>query len=154
MSANVARSGRPSGYAFASPRYLAMMHGYLVASAPAFAQKLGARRFSICEVYVGVPPEINHRARVSITWSVGADAPLAFSLSEEDDVDIKLVGTWEVLRRLAEIPFTSETTTAVIELLAHATAAGDLTMTQRGHPPGFMRTMHNDLVSWTATQTA
>jgi len=148
MSAEATRLGQSTGYEFASPQYLAMVHGYLIANAPVFAQKLGTRRLAMCEVYTGVPAEVSPFTRVSLTWSIGGDVPLSFSLSEHDDVDMKLVGTWEVLRQLARTPFTAETAEVVDGLFTQAAAAGELTMTSRGRVPGFVRTMHNDLATW------
>lgn len=138
-------------YPFASPAWAAALHGYLVARGAEMAAEHG-QDFSICEVYTEVPGDVNDLDRVPVTWGF-ADGAAWFELTERDDVDMKVVGTWEVLAPLARVVYADDPDGAAAShvALGEALAAGTLQVTRTGAPPEVLGRLHDDLARLTAS---
>lgn len=80
-----------SQYEFASPQWIAFMHGMIVERVKRWKEDAPDLSWSICEVFTN-PPEHLSPAGAPIAWScIYNRGDLTFEASERDDVEFKVV---------------------------------------------------------------
>lgn len=84
-------------YAFASPGWMAFMHGLVVERVRRLCEEVPDINWSICEVFTAPPPQLSPSG-APLAWHciVGAGA-VTFGTSERDDVDFKVVVDYDAV---------------------------------------------------------
>src|SRR5580692_2542006 len=84
-------------YEFASPAWLAAIHGIISERAASLAKQTPDLRMSICEVFTGAPGHLADAAG-KITWSCVIDAGVVdFRPTERDDVRFKVTVDYQAV---------------------------------------------------------
>jgi hypothetical protein len=77
-------------YAFASPGWMAFMHGMMVDRAARLLEEAPDVAWSICEVFTDPPRELSPDGAPLAWHAVVQDGKVEFGASERDDVDVKI----------------------------------------------------------------
>jgi len=142
-------------YEFASPQWLAALHGIMAARASIYREELADCSFAACEVFTGVPPAVNDASdgRVAFHWRVRA-GDFSWLLHEADDVDHKAVADWSSILPLARTVFAGDTAAAETAGRLHADvlAAGKLRVSgSLAGAPRVFAGVHDDIARLTST---
>ena len=108
--------------------------------------------YSMCEVFRGVPPDVNERERVAWHCRVTDDG-FAWSRGEVDDVQRKIVGDWSALLPVARTVVGADPEAAgrVQRAMAEAVRAGAVELRGTWGPqPAALARVHDDIAARTA----
>ncbi|MEI9988528.1 MAG: hypothetical protein WDM86_00685 [Rhizomicrobium sp.] len=140
-------------YSFASPGWLAAIHGIIVERAAWESKTKPNLHMSICEVFYNAPPHLSDKDG-KIAWScVIAGGKVDFQLRERDDVRFKVLGDYEAIVPLGRFDTKGDPARAAeLAALGAATrAAGKLrTIGQRPDDADAMTSVHDAIARLTA----
>lgn len=78
-------------YAFASPGWMAFMHGLVTERARRFQTEAPDIAWSICEVFTDPPPELSPDGSPLAWHCIVRDGEVIFDATERDDVEFKVI---------------------------------------------------------------
>ena len=139
-------------YEFASPTWLAAIHGLIAERAATLSQTVPNLHMSICEVFTRAPAHLADSAG-QIAWScVVNGGEVDFRLSERDDVDFKVIVDYAAVLPLGR--YDSQGEPARRENLSRMSAAlieqGVMRIIgQRGSDPNVMPSVHDAIAQLT-----
>ena len=141
-------------YQFASPQWLAALHGLMAARASAAAVELADAEYSMCEVFTDVPPAVNPAPGGRVSWHTRMTGGVfTWALGEVDDVQRKVIADWKTILPLAQTVFADDAAAAVEaqSSVAAAVADGKVSVTGdfAGAPPVFAN-IHDEIARLTA----
>lgn len=79
-------------YAFASPGWMAFMHGLIVERVAGLPRDVA---WSLCEVFTDPPPDLSPDGRPIAWHAVVRDGQVEFGATERDDVEVKITIDYE-----------------------------------------------------------
>jgi hypothetical protein len=139
-------------YAFASPGWLAAIHGLIAERASWEIKTKPSLRMSVCEVFLNAPPALA-RADGVIVWSCVIDgADIDFQLRERNDVHFKVLAEYDPILPLGRFDTKGDPARAA-ELAGMAAAliqSGAMkTIGQRVGDPQAMTSVHDAIARLT-----
>ncbi len=141
-------------YEFLSRPWFAALHAIICEKALLAAASDPNFSFSICEVFVGAPPELANSASGKTAWhAIVRGAKVEFGLAERDDVDFKAIADYAKVLPLARYDTMdrAERSAELQSMAAALSQSGGLTAT--GNPPstnnGPMAKLHDAIARLT-----